>query len=120
MSNPFLIQALAELAYSIALADGELQEEEKNAFYEIIDTELRQDASWAKDRFKLLEEKVNPSIEQCYKFAMFAIKTNRNFFDDTLKMKFLNVITRVADSVNGLEPSEVELIERFKKDIRNL
>ena len=33
MANLILIQALAELAYSIALADGELQQDEKEAFY---------------------------------------------------------------------------------------
>ena len=38
--NIELVQALAELAYSIALADGELEEKEKEAFDQTIESGL--------------------------------------------------------------------------------
>lgn len=120
MANLILIQALAELAYSIALADGKLQSDEKQAFFDIIDSELQEDAWWAKNRFKLLEEQVVPNIEQTYNFAIFAIKTNKNDFSDSLKNKFINVIEKVAQSVDGLREEEAQLIERFKEDISNI
>ena len=111
------MQALAELAYSIALADGELELNEKKAFNEIIDSELGKSAWSAKNRFSFLEERLAPNIEQSYKIAMFAIKTNKKDFSPELKKKFINVIERIADSVEGLRSEEKQIIERFKKDI---
>ena len=115
--NIVLVQALAELAYSIALADGELEEKERKAFNEIIESELGKSAWSAKNRFAILEERISPNIEQSYKFAMFSIKTNKKDFDAGLKQKYINVIERVAGSVEGLRKDEMELIDRFKKDI---
>lgn len=116
--NIVLVQALAELAYSIALADGKLEEQEKNAFSEIIDSELGKSAGSAKNRFALLEERISPNIEQSYKFAMFAIKTNKKEFSPDLEQKFINVIERIAKSVEGLRKEEMDLIDRFKTDIK--
>lgn len=115
--NIVLIQALAELAYSIALADGELEAREKKAFNEIIDSELGKSAWSAKNRFSILEERIAPNIEQSYKHAMFAIKLNKRDFTPALRQKYINVIERVANSVEGLREEERELIERFKKDV---
>lgn len=115
-----LVQALAELAYSIALADGELEEKEKIAFNEIIESELGKSAWSAKNRFNILEERISPNIEQSYKFAMFAIKTNKKDFDSSLKQKYINVIERIANSVEGLREEEQDLIKRFKKDVELL
>lgn len=120
MANIILLQALAELSYSIAMADGELEPDEKDTFYRIMDEELMDDAWSAKNRFRLLEEKVAPSIEESYKFALFAIKTNREFFDEDLKLKFINVIEKIAASVEGLRQEEKRLIDRFKTDLDNL
>lgn len=115
--NIVLVQALAELAYAIALADGELEAKEKDAFNEIIESELGKSAWSAKNRFAILEERVSPNIDQSYKIAMFAIKTNKDDFNESLKQKFINVIERIAKSVEGLREEEIELIGRFKKDI---
>ena len=115
--NIVLVQALAELAYSIALVDGELDKKEKKAFNEIIDSELGKSAWSAKNRFAILEERISPNIEQSYKIAMFAIKTNKKDFTQELKRKYINVIERIANSVDGLRAEERELINRFKKDI---
>jgi tellurite resistance protein len=115
--NIVLVQALAELAYSIALADGELEDKEKQAFIAIIDSELGKNAWSAKNRFSILEERIAPKVEQSYKIAMFAIKANKKDFSQELKRKFINVIQRIADSVDGLRIEEKEIIERFKKDV---
>ena len=115
--NHDLIQALAELAYSIALADGELEKSEKDAFNEIIEAELGKRAWSVKNRFSILEERVSPNIEQAYRNTMFAIKNNQMDFDEELKMKFIKVVEKIANSVAGLRIYERELIDRFKRDI---
>ena len=118
--NIILIQALAELSYSIAMADGELQKEEKKAFEAIIKSELGNDAWSARNRFAILEERITPNIEQSYKFAMFAIKTNKKDFTPELRQKFINVIERVTDAVDGLSNEEKVIIDRFKQDIETI
>ncbi len=115
--NIILVQALAELAYSIALADGKLEAVEKKNFNEIIDSEFGKSAWSAKNRFSILEERIAPNIEQSYKHAMFAIKMNKKDFTPSLKQKYVNVIERIASSVDGLREEERELIERFKRDV---
>ena len=120
MANPVLIQALAELAYSMALADGELQSDEKAAFYQIIKSELTSDSEWAINRFRLLENKVAPDLKQSYDFALFTIKSHRSEFDEDMKSKFINVISKVAHAFEGLSVEERKFIERFEKDIANL
>ena len=111
-----LVQALAELAYSIAMADGSLDPEEKSAFNEIIESELGSSAWSAKSRFSILEERFTPNIEQSYKIALFTIQTNKHDFTPSLRTKFISVLTRVADSVDGISDDEVKIIERFKTD----
>jgi tellurite resistance protein len=115
--NIVLVQALAELAYSIALADGELEKKEKEAFNNIIETEMGKSAWSAKNRFAILDERITPNIEHSYKFAMSATKSNKKDFTDELKQKFINVIEQIADSVDGLRQQEKDLIARFKKDV---
>ena len=116
--NTVLVRALADLAYSIALADGKLEEQEKNAFNEIIESELGKSAGSAKNRFAILDERVSPNIEQTYKSVMFAIKTNKKDFSPDLEQRFIHVIERIAKSVDGLRKDERDLIDRFKTDIR--
>ena len=115
--NSVLVQALAELAYSVALVDGQLEKEEKQAFDNVIETELGKSAMTVKNRFAILDERVSPNIEQAYKDAMFAIKDNKADFDEELKKKYIKVIEKIANSVEGLRTYERELISRFKKDI---
>lgn len=118
--NIVLVQALAELAYSIALADGELDKKEKKAFEKIIESEFGDNALSVKNRFAILEEGSRPNIEHSYRYSMFAIKLNKKDFNDELKRKYINVIERIADSVDGLRNQEKYLISRFKKDIELL
>ncbi len=120
MTNQILFQALAELAYSISLADGEMQPEEKEVFINLIEQEFKNDSWWAINRFKLLETQERKNIEQCYQFAIFAIRTNRSDFSEDLRNKFLNIITKVAESSDGLDANEKKLIERFKNDVVNI
>jgi uncharacterized tellurite resistance protein B-like protein len=115
--NIVLVQALAELAYSIALADGELEKKEKDAFNKIVDLELGESALSAKNRFAILEERITPDIEHSYKYAMFAIKLNKKDFDDDLQRKYINVIERIADSGKGHRNREKYLISRFMREI---
>ena len=114
--NPELEKALAELAYAIAYADGILEADELEAFEAIIKQELREDAEGIRNLFLMLRDRESPNIEQSYRQAMFAIKSNREHFTEDLKKKYLKVITRIANSVEGLREEEKKLIQRFERD----
>ncbi len=118
--NIVLVQALAELAYSIALADGELDKKEKKAFDKIIELELGESSLSVKNRFAILEERNTPNIEHSYRYSIFAIKFNKKDFNDELKRKYINVIEEIADSVDGLRKQKKHLVRRFKKEIELL
>ncbi len=116
--NLNLVQALAELAYSIALADGELEERERKAFEDIIISELGEGAWRAINRFSILDGRVSPNVHQTYKDAMYTIRKNKDDFSERMKNMYINVIEKVADSVEGLRTEERHLIEKFKEDIK--
>ena len=116
-TNVQLETALANLAYSIAYADGKLEDPEWNAFDEMVVSELGESAVSVKNKFLLLGERASPNIDQTYREAMFVIKNNREYFDDNLKQRFIKVLEHIADSVEGLREEERNLIERFKHDV---
>ena len=112
-----LEQALAELVYSIALADGVLDDREMEAFEEMIEQELKDQAAEIKNRFLLLKGRSSPNVESAYKQAMYAIKQHKENFSEELKEKYYRIIKKVAGSVKGLRVEERQLLERFKNDL---
>ena len=112
-----LEQALAELVYSIALADGVLDDKEMEAFEEMITKELEDQATEIKNKFLLLKGRSAPNVESAYKQAMYAIKQNKEAFSDELKGKYFLIIQKIAKSVKGLRLEERKLLDRFKTDI---
>ena len=112
-----LEQALAELVYSIALADGVLDDREMEAFEEMIEQELKDQAAEIKNRFLLLKGRSSPNVESAYKQAMYAIKQHKENFSEELKEKYYRIIKKVAGSVKGLRVEERRLLERFKNDL---
>lgn len=112
-----LEQALAELVYSIALADGVLEDKEMEVFEEMITQELEDQAGEIRDKFLLLKGRSAPNVESAYKQAMYAIKLNKDVFSDELKEKYFLIIQKVAKSIKGLRLEERKLLGRFKADI---
>jgi uncharacterized tellurite resistance protein B-like protein len=117
-TNVQLEKALAGLAYSIAYADGKLQESEWEAFDEVVASELGAASVSVKNKFLLLGERASPNIEQTYREAMFVIKENKEQFDKQLQHRFIKVLEHIANSVKGLREEEHNLIDRFKNDIK--
>ena len=115
-----LYQALAELAYAIAMADGVIQSDEKRKFKSIIRKELREDAWIAESRFDILDSAITPSLEGAYDNAIKMIRHRRGEFDAEMKEKFLTVISKVADAFGGPDDTEVDILEKLKTEFENL
>jgi uncharacterized tellurite resistance protein B-like protein len=115
-----IYRGIAEMAYVIAKADRGLSAPERIAFNRIIQEELDYDAWAAQSRFDLLDEVTNPSIEKVYNDAIHDFKKYKAHFSEDLKQKCLRVLTRVAEACSGFSDNEAFIIDRFKKDLKNL
>jgi len=118
--HPELTRAIAEIAYATAKSDGHLQEEEKEAFYKIINEELGTEAVEAIERFELLDKDLEAEMIQAYRGALSRLKRHRKYLNDDIKKKFMDVIKKVASSYDGTEAAESIFIRKFKKDLKSL
>jgi uncharacterized tellurite resistance protein B-like protein len=111
--------AIGELAYAIACADGEVQEQERKKFHSMIAAEIRcGDYAFdvAEIGFQLLErEKMDTATT--YAWAMKEIKLNSHYLSPELKKAYIMFLEKIAKSFPPVTIAESSLIERFKKDI---
>ncbi len=114
--------AIGEIAYAIACADGQVQKEERKKFHDIVAAEIR-----CKDYgfdvsdiiFKILDrDKI--STKEAYEGAMKQVRVNSHYLSPELKETFVKVIEKVAKAYKPVTIDEMNLIERFKKDIAPL
>jgi len=113
MDKIFLIQALAELAYSVAMLDGKLEKEERKTFYRMVDSELREDAWMAKNKFFLLEREKKIDVEKSIIRAISIVKRNQKKFNSELKAKFNKILNGIAAN----RPKELEVVNRFNLEL---
>ncbi|QSE96843.1 hypothetical protein [Fulvivirga lutea] len=114
-----IYRAIGELAYVIAKAGDGTQLDEKKAFYDIIEAELKFNAWSAESRFEILDEKVHPSLEHAYNDAIHEFKIHKSVLTPELKDITLRVVKKVAAAYH---PSEVKdfIIDRLERDLKNI
>jgi uncharacterized tellurite resistance protein B-like protein len=114
--------AIGELAYAIASADGEVQQEEKKRFHDII-VELFRGNEHSMDVseiiFKIMEREKTPT-KDAYNWAVKQIKLNSHYLSPDLKETFIKVVQKVAEAYPPVTKEEKELIDRFNQDIHDL
>ena len=115
-----IYRAIGEMAYIIAKADKGLSGEERIAFHKILEEDLDYESWAAQSRFDLLDEVIQPSIEEAYSDAIHELRKYKEHLTPALKDKALLVLQKMAASVNGLTQNEAFIIDRFKKDLRDL
>lgn len=121
MSKQNIYKAMGSMAYAIAIADGEIQEEEKNTIRRLALEEFELsdiDNVWITNMFQELEDK-NISLEEAYRYAMDVLESNRfDFdFDEGTKKKCLKFIERTAESFEGVDLNERQILNRLKTDL---
>lgn len=115
-----LHNAIGELAYAIARADGTIQKEERKKFHDIVAAELRckdYDFDVADIIFQVLEKDKFIDSKTAYNWAMKEIRTNSHYLSPELKATFIKVIEKVAKSFPPVTKEETSLLEQFKNDI---
>lgn len=115
--------AIGQLAYAIAKADGQVQKEERQKFANIVAAELR-----CKDYgfnitdiiFKVLDDEKFIKSQDAYDWAMNQIHTNSHYLSPQLKETFIKVLQKVAKSYPPVTIDEVNILEKFQKDIADI
>lgn len=121
MAKENIYKAMGSLAYAIAVADGKIQEQEKNTIKKLTLEEFdltEVNSVWIHHMFKELEEK-QISLDDAYQYAIDTLESNRfDFdFDEVMKKKCLKFIERTADSFDGIDNSERTIIKKLKVDL---
>ncbi|MDX2173117.1 MAG: TerB family tellurite resistance protein [Bacteroidota bacterium] len=111
--------AIGELAYAVALADGEIQKEERLKFHNLVEAELRcKDYNFnVSDIIFQIMDRDKTSLQDAYDSAMKQIQVNSHYLSPELKATFIKVMEKVAKAYNPVTINEQNIIEKFKKDI---
>ncbi len=118
-----LHNAIGELAYAIARADGTIQKEERKKFQDIVAAELEcndNDFDVSDIIFQLLEKDKFIDSKTAYDWAIKEIKVNSHYLSPDLKATFIRVIEKVANAFPPVTAEEQSILEQFKKDIAPL
>ncbi|MFN6946460.1 MAG: TerB family tellurite resistance protein [Cytophagaceae bacterium] len=122
MSLQNIYIAMGSLAYAIAKADGEIQDDEKETIRSLAQKEFELsdvNNEWINTMFTNLKDH-DISLEEAYRYALDTLEANRfeYDFDDAMKKKCLRFMEHVAESFDGVSLEERLIINRFKEDIQ--
>jgi len=127
--NEFFIE-LGKLLYSIAMADGEIQPEEKSAIFNLVKNELSEIckktdefgtnlAFYTAFSFEALEEMREPLKVTFHSFINY-IEKSKGKLDKKYYDLCIESVNKIAESSEGISSSERKLIDDFKFKIRQL
>jgi len=115
-----LHNAIGQLAYAMAKADGSIQKEEHKKFHDIVAAELRckdYDFDVSDIIFQILEKEKFIDTKTAYEWAMREIRVNSHYLSPQLKETFIKVLEKIAKSYPPITNEENKLLERFKIEI---
>lgn len=108
-----LYDAFGELLYAIAIADGEIQDEEKKTLERLLkEHPWSREIKWSFD----YENQKKHSVEEAYSKAIDICKENG---PDPEYKYLLDVMVNVADAFDGIVPQEKIVIDNFRKDLKD-
>jgi uncharacterized tellurite resistance protein B-like protein len=115
--------AIGQLAYAIAKADGQVQNEEREKFAHIVAAELRmhdQDFNVSDIIFKVLDDDKFISAKDAYDWAMKQIRTNSHYLSPALKETFIKVMQKVARAYPPVTADEISILAKFQDEIATI
>jgi uncharacterized tellurite resistance protein B-like protein len=107
-----LYDAFGELIYALAMADGEVQQEEIQTLERILNHHpYAKEIKWSFD----YENAKQNTVEEAYQKAILACKDNG---PDPEYKYLLDIMMEVAAAFDGIVPQEQKIIENFKTELR--
>ncbi|RUA28004.1 MAG: TerB family tellurite resistance protein [Bacteroidetes bacterium] len=106
-----LYDAFGELIYAIAMADGNIQDEELEALQKLLSNH-----PWAKEIYWSFDYEFNKhhTIQDSFDHAINICIENG---PDPEYRYLLDVMTKVAEAFNGIVPQERKIIDDFKQTL---
>lgn len=117
-----LFYGFGEVAYSVAMADGRVQREERNKFIQIIKDGVKQysiEMEYADLIFKILEDERMDS-EFAYKSGIEAMELGSHYLSAELKVAFLEILGDIAASFLPVTDSEATVVKQFGQDLERM
>lgn len=113
-----LYYALGEIAYTIAFADGKVQQEEMDRFSEIVRNGLNKgklsyDLSGIV--FELLR-KERQDADTAYEWAMHELKLNSHYLSPDMKEAFIYTVDAVSEAFPPITDRERVFLKKFKEE----
>jgi len=114
---------LGRLLYAVAMADGEVQDEEMQELYKLVISELSDETLFDQDEvnvfhtefeFEALMERNVSRSDAFHSFIGF-FDENKNSFTPEMKKVALHAVERIAESYDGIVDSEKEIIDNIKE-----
>ncbi len=106
-----LYEILGELLYVISMADGQIQQEEKEAIISMLAHH-----PWATETIWSFEYEIRKKsdVENIYKKV---INYCHKHGPSPEYAEFIEAMNQVANAINGIEDSEAQVISSFSKDL---
>ena len=115
-----LYYALGILAYSIAKADGKIQQEELDEIHQIVreETNHQVDFNYAEIIFKLLL-KDKSADDSVHSWALDALEQGKYYLSEKVKEQFITVLVRVSKAFPPKTDEEHNMLNQFIAEIRS-
>lgn len=120
--NESLHYAIGEIVYAVAAADGVVQREERKRLEEIVAEELKRhhyEYDISHIIFQLLDRQ-HPKPIESYEWGMNELRLHSHYLSPALKAAFLSIIEKVAAAFPPVTVEEINLLNRFKRDLEPL
>lgn len=112
MTKEKLYEALGELLYAVAMADGVIQEEERSALNDIlVDHPWATDIQWSFE----YEMKKEHNVETLYQKALTACHA---YGPSPEYKEFADLMLQLAKAAEGVDEREEELIKSFSRELQ--
>jgi len=114
---------LGRLLYAVAMADGEVQDEEMQELYKLVISELSDESLFNQDEVNVFhtefefEALMDRKVSRNDAFHSFIgyFDENKDKFTPEMKKVALHAVERIAESYDGIVDAEKEMIDKVKE-----
>ncbi len=114
-----LFYALGHLAYAVAMADGEVQKEERQLVHQIVSSEMKKitpEINISEIIFSILSEQ-QENLETTLSRGLKELRMSKNSLDSKYKDQILQTLYKVAEAFPPVEQAEQKVLSKIKQEL---
>lgn len=114
-----LFYGFGEVAYSVAMVDGDVQREEYTKFHELIEKGVKEysiDLEYADLIFQILDHQ-HARANFAYETGIEAMELGSHHLTSELKVAFLEIVGDIANAFIPVTEDEAAIVARFAQDL---